>query len=190
MIPVRHIEEMYASAINGARSLDDTRHRGAGEPHRRAFELLRFISELDPLPGDVSAHDGPDEWGAFEPALASKLAAMADGDFLVIEVVGQSTFVQFARQEEEMRADVSSNAVLPPQSHLTHPQVDRLVQLGWRPPTGTLTSSTPEDDPEGRRTSSWTFPHRSTPSDSPSWQSPRSSRCCRCRTRAASISRP
>jgi hypothetical protein len=149
MIPVRHVEEMYASAINGARSLGDTRHRGAGKPYRRAFELLRFISELEAGPGDVSPHAERDEWGEFEPRLASALAAMSDGEFLVIDVVGQRTFVQFAQQKAGMRAEVSSNAVLPPQSQLTRPQIDRLLQLGWRPPTGTVASSTPEDDAEG-----------------------------------------
>ena len=151
MIPVPHVEELYNQIVNGATTIDDTRFRDAGDPYRRAFELLRIIGEVDP--GDtITEVPQPRGWGwlEFQPALARALASMQEDQYLILDVKFERTFVQFAAQGAHgMRAEASSNSVLPPQAHLTRPQLERLVELGWRAPTGSLDFSTPVNDPDG-----------------------------------------
>lgn len=150
MIPVAHVEELYNHIVNGATTIDETRLRDSGEAYTRAFELLRIIAESDA--GDIAEQPQPLGWGwmEFQPALASTLGAMKEDEYLILDVKFEHAFVQFAAQGAHgMRAEVSSNSVLPPQHQLSRPQLDRLRELGWNTPTGSLDKSTPVDDPHG-----------------------------------------
>jgi hypothetical protein len=69
---------------------------------------------------------------------------------LILAVKYRRYFVQFAAQGSHgLRAEVSSNSVLPADHRLDTASVARLTELGWKPPTGTLENSTPERDPDG-----------------------------------------
>jgi hypothetical protein len=151
MIPVAHVEELYSSVVNGAVRVEETRFADADDAYRRAFELLRAIADIDPAT-EIAPSPTLRGWGwlEFQPALAEILGGMEEDAFLILDVKFEHTFVQFAAQGAHgMRVEVSSNNVLPPQHHLSRPQLDRLVELGWRPPTGSLEQSTPDRDPDG-----------------------------------------
>ncbi len=84
-------------------------------------------------------------WSTFQLTLSEQLVAFRAEQILVINVpsalsdeslVGAAPFVQFAANgEDQIRAEVSSNAFLDPHYRLSPEQERRLTAIGWEAPT-------------------------------------------------------
>src|SRR3954471_20257948 len=89
-------------------------------------------------------------WLPFEKSLAAVLAQLEEDQYLVISVKRSGSYVQFAGQGSfGMRAETASNSYLPKAERLDHKQLEAMAAIGWRPPTGSPDSATPEKDPDG-----------------------------------------
>lgn len=80
-------------------------------------------------------------WRRFQSRLADHIAAMEDGDTLLLEyrraadTVDSACVQFFAWGSDLVRCEVPANRFLHPAFRLDKPQRDRLLELGWRPPT-------------------------------------------------------
>ena len=89
-------------------------------------------------------------WPPFTGNLARALSQLQEDQFLIIPVKYSRRFVQFAAQGAfGMRTETTSNSYLTKQDRLDHEQIARLVQFGWKNPTGSPSEATPEKDPDG-----------------------------------------
>ena len=86
-------------------------------------------------------------WQRFRGRLADALAAMGDGDVLILEVEtglpedeleGAAPYVQFLCWDDgaALRGEVASNRYLDHRRSLAVDDIDRLVERGWAPPSG------------------------------------------------------
>ena len=90
------------------------------------------------------------DWPVFSETLATSLSSMKQDQFLIISRKHSNRFIQFAAQGPfGFRAEVSSNAYLPPSDRLSEAEIKQLILEGWQPPTGSPGASTPEKDPDG-----------------------------------------
>lgn len=90
------------------------------------------MTDRQPTEGGASS-----AWLALEEALTEVLAVLEDDQFLVVSVKRSLRFVQFAsRGSFGLRAEVSSNAFLPPNEQVNAEQAADLELLGWVPPSG------------------------------------------------------
>lgn len=89
-------------------------------------------------------------WADLARRLAQILAQMREDEFLVICVKRSNRFVQFAAQGAHgLRMEATSNAFLKGSDRLRLDDIAVLAALGWKPPTGSPTHSTPGNDPTG-----------------------------------------
>jgi hypothetical protein len=86
-------------------------------------------------------------WRAFERRLAEVLAALSDGESLVISAKDGRSFVQLTVEGPEgLRAETASETFLEPAEGSSDQQLAGLAALGWQPPT---TSERWEVEPGG-----------------------------------------
>ncbi len=89
-------------------------------------------------------------WFPFIGSLAAVLEQLSEDQFLILTAKGSNRFVQFYAQGSfGMRVEAVSNEYLTGSDRLDDTQVARLGALGWRPPSGSARSSTPQADPDG-----------------------------------------
>lgn len=99
-------------------------------------------------------------WPAFQDHLAEALSRLEEDQFLILTVKCSDRFVQFAGEGAfGMRVETTSNSYLAKPERLNRRQMIALEKLGWRSPTGSPKSATPEKDPDGSPNFFREFPH-------------------------------
>jgi len=90
-----------------------------------------------------------EHWGGLCDALAEVLDSLEEEQFLILQGKHVDRYVQFCRMGPRyLRAEVSSNFVLPPEARLDRVATVILRKLGWSPPTRHLDADA-DSDPDG-----------------------------------------
>ena len=92
------------------------------------------------------------DWLPFKLKLASSLRGLEEDDFLILTSKSSGRYIQFMCQGSYgMRAEVVSNNFLAGKCRLSKDAQDRLVSLGWSPPTHSAQQekNPHERDPDG-----------------------------------------
>lgn len=112
----------------------------SASPKKRKFADKKPILETSTSPA----------WVAFAERLIGALQGLEAGQWLIIQKLGVSDWVQYAAEGQgKFRVETKSNHYRELDQELTLEQQESLSRIGWREPTGTGAFSTPENDPHG-----------------------------------------
>ena len=76
------------------------------------------------------------EWADFAGRLTRALKSLKRDEFLILETRGDPYYVQFAcRADDGLRIEAVSNGYLPAEKCLSAKHREKLLELGWNPPT-------------------------------------------------------
>lgn len=76
------------------------------------------------------------EWADFAGRLTRALKSLKRDEFLILETRGDPDYVQFAcRADDGLRIEAVSNGYLPAEKCLSAKHREKLLELGWNPPT-------------------------------------------------------